>query len=156
MESCAHHPSTGLRAGRRAAAGTPLAPDVRPDPAVRRKLSGPALRTFFRIAAGWGLSVQEQRALLGWPAASTFHKYKAGDVGALSFDTLTRISLVLGIYKNLQILYPEPEFADRWVRMPNSHVLFGGRPALSLMTDAGIDGLYQVRRLLDGRRGGWN
>ena len=25
----------------------PLAPDLRPDPAVRRKLSGPALRTFF-------------------------------------------------------------------------------------------------------------
>ncbi len=100
--------------------------------------------------------MQEQRALLGWPAASTFHKYKAGDIGALSFDTLTRISLVIGIYKSLQILYPEPEFADRWVRMPNSHSLFGGRPALSLMTETGIDGLYQVRRLLDGRRGGWN
>jgi hypothetical protein len=31
--------------------------------------------------------------------------------------------------------------------------MFGGRPALSLMTDGGIDGLYHVRRLLDGRRG---
>ena len=129
---------------------------VRPDPTVRRKLSGPALRTFFNIAAGWGLSVQEQRALLGWPAASTFHKYKGGDVAALSFDTLTRLSLVIGIYKDLQILYPEPEFADRWVRMPNSHELFGGRPALALMTDGGIDGLYRVRRLLAGRRGAWN
>ena len=38
--------------------------------------------------------MQEQRALLGWPAASTFHKYKAGDHGALTFDTLTRLSLV--------------------------------------------------------------
>lgn len=102
------------------------------------------------------LTVHEQRALLGWPAASTFHKYKAGDYGVLSFDTLTRLSLVIGIYKNLQILYPEPAFADRWVRMPNSHELFGGRPALSVMTDAGIDGLYRVRRLLDGRRGGWS
>jgi hypothetical protein len=55
-----------------------------------------------------------------------------------------------------QILYPEPVFADRWVRMPNSHEVFGGRPALSVMTEAGIDGLYRVRRLLDGRRGGWN
>lgn len=142
--------------GRRPSVAVPLPPGVRPDPAVRRKLSAPALRTFFRIASAWGLSVQEQRALLGWPAASTFHKYKAGDIAALSFDTLTRISLVIGIYKSLQILYPEPEFADRWVRMPNSHPLFGGRPALTLMTDAGIDGLYQVRRLLDGRRGGWN
>jgi hypothetical protein len=144
------------RAHRRSAAAAPLAVAVRPDASVRRKLSGPALRTFFNIAAAWRLSVREQRALLGWPAASTFHKYKAGDYGALSFDTLTRISLVIGIYKSLQVLYPEPEFADRWVRMPNSNPLFDGRPALSLMTDCGIDGLYQVRRLLDGRRGGWN
>jgi len=135
---------------------SPLRPEVRPDPAVRRKLSGPALRTFFNIAAAWTLTVHEQRALLGWPAASTFHKYKSGDHGTLSFDTLTRLSLVIGIYKNLQILYPEPAFADRWVRMPNSHELFGGRPALSVMTDAGIDGLYRARRLLDGRRGGWS
>jgi hypothetical protein len=34
--------------------------------------------------------------------------------------------------------------------------VFGGAPALTLMIEAGIEGLYQVRRLLDGRRGGWN
>jgi hypothetical protein len=133
-----------------------VAPEVRPDPDVRRRLSGPALRTFFNIAAGWGLSVAEQRALIGWPAASTFHKYKSGEVATLSFDTLTRISLIIGIYKSLQILYPEPLFADRWVRMPNSNPIFAGRPAITVMTDGGIDGLFQVRRLLDGRRGGWN
>jgi hypothetical protein len=133
-----------------------IAPLVRPEPEVRRKLSAPALRTFFNIAAAWALTVHEQRALLGWPATSTFHKYKSRDYGTLSFDTLTRISLVIGIYKSLQILYPQPEFADHWVRMPNSHELFGGRPALALMVDGGIDGLYRVRRLLDGRRGGWN
>jgi hypothetical protein len=137
---------------RSAAAGL----QIRPDPDTRRRLSGPALRTFFHISEAWTLTVAEQRALLGWPANSTFHKYKAGRIGTLSFDTLTRISLVLGIYTSLQILYPEPEFADRWVRMPNSHQMFGGRPALTLMVDGGIDGLHRVRRLLDGRRGGWN
>lgn len=129
---------------------------ARRDPASRRALSGPALRTFFNIAGAWKLSVDEQRGLLGWPAASTFHKYKSGEHGTLAFDTLTRISLLLGIYKSLQILYPEPHFADAWVRMPNSNPMFGGRPALSHMIDAGIDGLFQVRRLLDARRGGWN
>jgi hypothetical protein len=69
---------------------------------------------------------------------------------------LIRISLVLGIYKDLRILYPEEDLAHRWVKLPNSNPLFGGRPALALMTEGGIDGLYQVRRLLDGRRGGWN
>jgi len=143
-----------LHASREVPGGAPV--ELRPDPDVRRRLSGPALRTFFNIAPAWQLTVQEQRALLGWPAASTFHKYKAGDHGALTFDTLTRLSLIIGIYKSLQLLYPEPEFADRWPRMPNSHPLFGGRPALTLMTDGGIDGLFRVRRLLDSRRGGWS
>ena len=142
----------------RRAAAPPPAEDLalRPEPEVRKRLSGPALRTFFNVAAAWSLTVTEQRALLGWPAASTYHKYKAGEHGALSFDTLTRLSLILGIYKSLQVLYPEPAFADAWVRLPNSNAIFGGRPPLTIMTDAGIDGLYRVRRLLDGRRGGWN
>jgi hypothetical protein len=125
----------------------------RQSPDARRRLSGPGIRTFFKIASAWQLSGDEQRGLLGWPAASTFYKYRAGDVGVLSFDTLTRLSLVLGIYKALHVLYPDPALADRWVRLPNAHPIFGGRPALALMTDGGIDGLYHVRRLLDGRRG---
>ena len=128
----------------------------RRNPEVRRRLSGPAMRTFLNIAGTWNLSVDEQRALLGWPAASTYHKYKAGSVGTLSFDMLTRISLVAGIYKDLHILYTERDLADRWVKLPNANPLFNGGPALKLMTEAGIDGLYQVRRLLDARRGGWN
>jgi len=126
---------------------------VPPEAEVRKRLTGPALRTFFRIAAAWQLSVVEQRGLLGWPAASTYHKYKAGDHAALSFDTLTRLSLVLGIYKSLQVLYPDAGFADRWIRMPNSNPLFGGAVPLTAMIDGGIDGLYKVRRLLDARRG---
>ena len=119
-------------------------------------MSGPALRTFFNVGAAWQLSNDEQRGLLGWPPESTFYKYKGGQPGTLPFDTLIRISLVLGIYKDLHILYPDASLANRWVKLPNSNSLFGGRPAIALMTEGGIDGLYQVRRLLDGRRGGWN
>src|SRR6266496_4998360 len=137
------------------AAIDPVAPDRRKDPKVRRQMSGPAMRTFLNVASSWGLNTEQQRALLGWPAESTFFKYKAGEIGSLAFDMLIRISLVLGIYKDLHILYPEPDLADRWVHLPNSNPLFGGRPALFRMTEGGIDGLYQVRRLLDGRRGGW-
>jgi hypothetical protein len=64
--------------------------------------------------------------------------------------------LLLGIYKALHILYPDDALADRWVKLPNSNPMFGGKPALSLMVDGGIDGLTQTRRLLDARRGGWN
>ncbi len=134
----------------------PVGPERRRDPKVRREMSGPALRTFFNVAAAWELSSVEQRALLGWPAESTFFKYKAGDTGTLSFDLLIRISLVVGIYKGLHILYPDAGLANRWIKLPNNNPLFGGRPALAFLMDAGMDGLYQLRRLLDGRRGGWN
>lgn len=134
----------------------PLAASQRSDAKVRKQLSGPALRSFWNIASAWQLNTEEQRALLGWPPESTFFKYKAGQVGTLPFDMLMRISLVLGIYKNLCILYPEQELANRWIKLPNSNPLFGGKAALALMAEGGIDALFQVRRLLDGRRGGWN
>ena len=131
----------------------PLPVQDRQDPAVRRRLSAPALRAFFNTARAWQLSATEERGLLGWPPVSTFHKYKSGDAGVLSFDTLTRVSLVLGIYKALHILYAEPTFADNWLRMPNINPLFGGRTPLAFALDNGIDGLFQLRRLLDSRRG---
>ena len=131
-----------------------VSPERRSDPKIRRGMSGPAIRTFFNVAEAWQLSSAEQRALLGWPPESTFFKYKAGDAGTLSFDVLTRISLVLGIYKDLHILYPEAGLANRWIKLPNSNPLFGGKPALTYLIETGMDGLYQLRRLLDGRRGG--
>src|SRR5687768_6964124 len=113
------------------AAWTPAHAADRRDPAVRRQLSAPALRAFFNITREWQLAADEERGLLGWPPSSTFHKYKSGDAGVLGFDALTRISLVLGVYKALHILYAEPTFADRWMRMPNSNALFGGRTPLA-------------------------
>src|SRR5712692_1809625 len=97
----------------------PIAVQQRHLPAVRQRMSGPALRAFFHLASAWALSVAEQRALLGWPAPSTFHKYKAGQTGTLAYDMLIRISLILGIYKALHILYPDPQLADRWIKLPN-------------------------------------
>ncbi len=131
-----------------------LAADNRSDPAVRLEMSGPALRTFLNVASAWKLSVDQQRGLLGWPAESTYFKYKAGQVGTLSYDVLVRISLTLGIYKALHILYAESDLADGWLQLPNENPLFGGAPAIQLMVNGGIDGLYAVRRLLDSRRGG--
>ncbi len=131
----------------------PVPYDERHSPQVRKRLSAPAIRTFFNIAHSWGLSVKEQLALLGFPAPSTYHKYKSGQIGTLSYDALTRVSLVLGIYKALHILYPDEALANNWVRLPNANPMFGGRPAIELLMNGGIDSLYQVRRLLDGRRG---
>lgn len=117
---------------------------------------GAALRVFFHIADLWKLSASEQRTLLGSPARSTFFKWKKEGATQIPRDTLERISYILGIYKALQILLPEPAAADAWVRKPNSAEIFGGRSALDRMLSGNVADLYVVRSYLDAERGGWS
>ena len=88
-------------------------PTPRAKPLNRKALSAPGLRAFFRIAEQWGLSVAEQMTLLGLTARSTYFAWKKNPGVELSRDTLERISYILGIFKALQILLPDPEAAAR-------------------------------------------
>ena len=137
---------------------TATARSVQPQPATpTADLSGPALRSFFRIAALWGLTVDEQITLLGAPARSTYFKWRQtqGAGARLPRDTIERISYILGIYKALQILLPDPAAADGWVRRPNQAAPFGGEPALARMLSGNVADLFAVRQDLDAPRGGW-
>jgi hypothetical protein len=118
------------------------------------RLSGPALRTFFAIAEAWRLTNEEAMRLLGEPPRSTYFEWKRAGDGRLGRDTLERISYVLGIYKALQILLPDPAAADAWVRKPNTAPLFGGRSALARMMSGNVADLFVVRQYLDAVRGG--
>ena len=119
----------------------------------RKGLSGPALRTFFRIAELWSLSVDEQMTLLGLSARSTFFKWKRDSKVVLPRDTLERISYVVGIYKALQVLLPDQKAADEWVKRPNSAHLFGGRSALDRMLSGQVADLFLVRQYVDSECG---
>lgn len=121
----------------------------------RRGLSGPALRTFFSIAEVWRLSVEEQMALLGQTARSTYFKWKKNPNTVLPKDTLERISYILGIYKALQLLLPDEQAADDWVKRPNAAPLFAGGSALDRMLSGQVADLFVVRQYLDAQRGGW-
>ena len=117
----------------------------------RKDLTGPALRTFFRIADAWGLKEQEQMRLLGLESRSTFQSWKRGAIAALPKDALERISYVMGIYKGLQVLLPKT--ADEWVRKPNAARPFGGASALDRMMSGNVADLYVVRQYVDAQRG---
>jgi hypothetical protein len=120
------------------------------------EMSAAGLRAFFNIARDWNLSVEEQIVLLGSPGRSTFFKWKsAPQTARLGRDTLERLSLLLGIYKALQILLPQPSAADGWVKRPNSAPPFGGKRALDRMLAGNISDLVAVRQYLDAMRGGW-
>lgn len=142
MATAAHPPSRDRPS--LAASGHPRTPS-------RKDLTGPALRTFFRIADAWGLREAEQMKLLGLDSRSTFQAWKRGAVAAIPRDALERISYILGIYKGLKLLLPAT--ADQWVRKPNVAPLFGGRPALERMTSGNVADLYVVRQYIDAQRG---
>jgi hypothetical protein len=127
----------------------------RPEQAPAGDLGGPALRSFFRLAEHWKLRIAEQRRLLGEPAESTFFKWKRDQDGNPGRDVVERISYLLGIWKSLQILFPDPAQADAWLRKPNQAPLFGGHSALDRMLSGNVGDLYVVRQYLDAQRG-WN
>ena len=127
----------------------------RNNPPSPEQLAAAGLRAFARIAAHWGLSIDEQRRLLGEPPRSTFFAWrKQPDKASLPRDTLERLSNLLGIYKSLQILLPDTAAADAWVRQPNA--AFSGATALAQMLAGNVSDLNRVRRVLDSARsGGW-
>jgi hypothetical protein len=119
-----------------------------------KKVSAPALRTFFRIAQAWKLDNKEQMTLLGNPPRSTFFRWRQAKGVVLPKDTLERLSYIFGIYAALQVLLPRPEAADAWVKKPNAAPLFGGGSALGRMLSGQVGDLYLVRQYLDAQRGG--
>ena len=114
---------------------------------------GAGLRAFARIAEAWGLTVAEQLKLLGIGSRSTYFKWRREQAPRLPQDTLERLSYLLGIYKSLQILLPDPRATDEWVRKPNSAAPFGGHSALDRMLSGQVADLYVVRQYLDAERG---
>lgn len=109
------------------------------------------MEAFAKLAEHWGLSTDEQIILLGSPGRSTFFKWKKSG-GSLPHDTIERLSHLFGIYKSLQIVLPDTEAADAWVRRPNA--FFGARSALDVMLDGHVVDIYKVREYLDAQRGG--
>ena len=120
---------------------------------VRERLSGPGLRAFFNIMNRWQVRDQDARALLGGVTNGPYYEMKRDPDRILDADRLTRVSLLVGIFKALNILYSET-LADRWVHLPNSNRIFGGSPPLDYMLRGGLPAMQIVRKLVDARRAG--
>lgn len=117
-------------------------------------VSKSALNTFFNIAKLWRLNAEQAMTLLGLDSRSTYFKWKKHpETAKLNPDKLERLSYIFGIYKALQVLLPNPEAADRWVKQPNSAAPFRGKSALERMLSGHVADLYVVRQYLDGQCG---
>ena len=107
------------------------------------------LKTFLKIAELWSLSEKEQMLLLGVDRRCTFIKWK-NKPNSVRFnrDKIERISLLLGIYKDLQILLPNNKSADLWIKSPNDHQMFGGLPPIDFVSEGMISELFLLRQHL--------
>lgn len=111
-----------------------------------------ALKAFFAITKHWDLCSEDEKILLG-VSTSTLYLWKKEKTGALSTDTLERISYILGIYKALHILLPNKQAANEWIKKPNKAPLFNGKSALHKLLKGHVVDLSDVRRYLDAERG---
>lgn len=129
-----------------------LIPDLA-DRHERERLSGPGLKAFFNIMALWRVRDEDARTLLGGVSNGPFYEMKREHGRVVDMDRLTRISLLVGIFKALRILHGEA-LADRWIHLPNKNPIFAGQPPLAYMIQGGLPAMQVVRRLLDSRRAG--
>lgn|ERR1700676_1769646 len=120
---------------------------------VIKRLSPSAVKSFLRIATLWELRDEDARQLLGGMSNGAFYELKKTGLRILDQDRLTRISLLTGVFKALNILYSK-RLADRWVQLPNTNPMFGGESPLANMIKGGMPAMLRVRQLLDARRGG--
>jgi uncharacterized protein (DUF2384 family) len=123
------------------------------DAATRARLSKPGIEAFFAIVDKWELRNEDAMALLGGISHGRYYELKKNRRGLLSQDELTRISLLIGIFKALNILFTR-RLANLWTSRPNSNAMFHNAPPLQLLVRGGVPGMIGVRRLLDSRRGG--
>jgi hypothetical protein len=119
----------------------------------RTRLSPAAIKGIIRIAGRWKLRDEDTRALLGGMSSGSFYGLKGRPNKALDEDQLTRISLLIGVFKALNILYSQ-KLADSWISLPNTNPMFGGDSPLNYMKKGGIPAIIRIRQLLDARRGG--
>jgi hypothetical protein len=120
---------------------------------AQKRLGPAAVKAFLKLRELWALHDADARQLLGGISNGAFYELKRKERGTLDQDRLTRISILTGIFKALNILYSK-KLADRWMQLPNENPMFAGGTPLAYMIKGGLPAMLRVRQLLDARRGG--
>ena len=103
-----------------------------------------ALNAFKRIAARWNLSPEQQSKLLGRSGRTPYRWTEPP--ARLAAGVRERISLLVGIYEDIRLLFGEGPIADEWVKRPNRD--FGDNPPLARLLAGNVSDLVVVRRYL--------
>jgi len=102
----------------------------------------------------WGLSTEDQAALLGLAAnnRAALSRYRKGEPIGSTRDQYERVGHLLGIHKNLRLLFPQnTDLAYRWMSAGNK--AFDNLSPVDVIKEYGFAGLLMVRSYLDRARG---
>lgn len=129
---------------------------AQPNLESRERLAGPAARGFRRIAKLWGVTVEQQLALLGESVSrSALHEWDKHPPKVLTVDQFIRMSYLVGIYEGLQRIYRHnADEGDGWVQRANSDAPFNGSTPLDFMLRGHILALAAARAYIDSVTGG--
>ena len=119
-----------------------------------REERGALARMVMRLFEHWGLSSDDQIAVLGLAAGSraALSRYRRGEPLAPSRDLLERVGHLLAVHKNLRLLFPQNrDLAYRWMGTRNR--AFDGLTPVEAIRRWGFVGLLMVRTYLDRARG---
>ena len=120
---------------------------------VTQEEAAAMMRAVFKLFGRWNVTDAQAQVLLGKPSASTFYRWKRGEIAGVPRDTAWRLGDLMGIHKALRHMFTERERSYAWVSKPNA--AFGGRSALERMLGGAPSDVTAVRAYLDAERGGW-
>ena len=101
----------------------------------------------------WQLSTEDQAALLGLASSNraALMRYRKGEAIGSSRDQYERVGHLLGIHKNLRLLFPHNrDLAYRWMSTRNQ--AFDNLTPTQAVKEWGFAGLLMVRAYLDRAR----
>ena len=124
------------------------------NPPPPSEVKGALARMGMKLFDHWQLSTEDQAALLGLAPGNraALARYRKGEPIGASRDQLERVGHLLGIHKNLRLLFPhQRELAYRW--MSTRNLAFEQRTPVEVIREWGFAGLLAVRAYLDRARG---
>jgi uncharacterized protein (DUF1778 family) len=101
-----------------------------------------------RLFQKWKLSDEKSRRILGNLDRETFARWKsATEYGPFDHELAVRLSLLIGIHKNLRLLFKEPARGYAWIKQPNSAL--GGLQPVDIMIRGDVASLAEIRAYLE-------
>jgi len=109
-------------------------------------------QTLIRVLRNWGLSSEQQIALLGLPEgtkARALNKFVAGTPFPDDYNSLMRANYLLSIQNAVSSLFPHnATAANYWMTTPSHY--FTDHTPLDIMLNEGVDGMRRVLNYLNG------